>query len=192
MTNPLEKQKKLLEHSDCLFQYQDILGVIDTMAESINRDFQDKHPIVICIMNGGLVFSGHLLTRLTMPLEVDYCHVTRYNNSTEGQNLLWRVVPHNDLNDRDILLLDDILDEGFTLHELIENCKKNGARSVTSAVLVNKQNERRPNEFNNANYSGITVPDRYVFGFGMDYHGLCRNLPNIYAIHTKDVLTKDA
>ena len=134
----------------------------------------------MCVMGGAVVFSGQLLPKLNFPLEFDYVQASRYHNQTEGQNLVWKVEPKDNVRGRTVLLLDDILDEGHTLAAIKEKCLAQGAKEVVIAVLVEKRLERsKPIA---ADFVGLTVPNRYVFGCGMDAYGWWRNLPAIYAL----------
>jgi hypoxanthine phosphoribosyltransferase len=169
-----------MRSAERLYTMEEIGSVCDRLAQSINADLGDDELTVLCIMNGGLVATGLLLPRLRMPLRVDYLHATRYRERTSGEELHWRVEPANDLAGRRVLVIDDILDEGYTLAAIMDFCDAQGARSVDAAVLVQKVHERgvRPP----VAYIGLTVPDRYVFGAGMDYKGYWRNAPGIFAV----------
>lgn len=115
-----------------------------------------------------------------MPLRVDYLHATRYRGETSGADLQWRVEPVINLAGHDVLIIDDILDEGYTLDAIIDFCRLRQAASVSAAVLVRKQHQRgvKPS----VSYIGLDVPDRYVFGAGMDYKGYWRNAEGIFAV----------
>jgi hypoxanthine phosphoribosyltransferase len=151
------------------------------MAEAITRDLGDKLPVFYCVMNGGLITTGHLLTRLGFPLEVDYLHATRYRNEFRGGELFWRVSPEVPMAGRHVVIVDDILDEGATLAAILAYCEEAQAASVTTAVLVDKQHDRKAVPGLKADYCSLKVADRYVFGFGMDYKGYWRNAPGIFA-----------
>ena len=175
-----EQAVAVRQAAECLYTMDEVSAACDRMAASINEDLNGRNPLVLCIMNGGLVATGLLLPRLQMPLNVDYLHATRYRERVSGDTLHWRVEPANELRGRDLLIIDDILDEGYTLEAIIEYGRARGAASVKAAVLVQKQHDRgvRPP----VDYVGLTVPDRYVFGAGMDYKGYWRNAPGIYAV----------
>jgi hypoxanthine phosphoribosyltransferase len=131
-------------------------------------------------MGGSVVFTGHLLTRLRFPLELDYLHVTRYDGTIRGGALSWKVLPRQPVAGRAVLVLDDILDEGTTMAAIRERLLADGAQSVAIAVLADKAIGRRKPV--TPDFVGLTVPNRYVFGFGMDVEGMWRNLPAIYAL----------
>lgn len=160
---------------------QQINTALDTMAAAITQRLRDTDPIVICVMTGGLIPTGHLLTRLDFPLHIDYLHATRYRGETRGGELHWITRPALPLAGRTLLVVDDILDEGLTLAAILDYLRGQGAAAVYSAVLVKKRHDRRVNHIQ-ADFVGLEVEDRYVFGCGMDYHGYFRNLPGIYAL----------
>ncbi|MGI8739720.1 MAG: hypoxanthine-guanine phosphoribosyltransferase [Gammaproteobacteria bacterium] len=170
-----------LADAEQVYGQSEIEAALDRMAVDITRDFAQSNPIVLCVMNGGVVIMGHLLTRLHFPLEVDYLHVTRYRGRTHGGALSWQRKPELPLNDRAVLIVDDILDEGHTLVEILDYCRDQQASQVATAVLVNKRHERKQLRAV-VDYVGLEVADRYVFGFGMDYKGYLRNVPAIYAV----------
>lgn len=171
---------QLLEQSDLIHSSETVETAITRLAEQITHDLADASPVVICVMGGGVVFAGQLLTQLKFPLELDYVHASRYQNETVGSVLSWKSLPKLDLTGRTVLLLDDILDEGITLKAISEKCLALGATRVMSAVLVEKMlDHAKPIA---AEFVGLEVPNRYVFGYGMDVYGWWRNLPAIYAL----------
>lgn len=137
-------------------------------------------PLVLSVMSGASVFCGQLLPKLAFPLELDYIHATRYGNETRGSHIAWRVEPREEVAGRTIVVLDDILDEGLTLAAVKEVLLAKGAREVLIAVFCEKDLGRAKPV--TADFVGVRVPDRYVFGYGMDVHGMWRNLPAVYAL----------
>lgn len=176
MVNP----KQLIENSVVIHSQEAVDQAILTMANAITKSLSDANPIVMCVMGGAVVFSGQLLPKLNFPLEFDYVQASRYHNQTEGKQLVWKVEPRENVKGRTVLLLDDILDEGFTLAAIKEKCLAQGAQKVVIAVLVEKLlDHAKPIQ---ADYVGLAVPNQYVFGCGMDAYGWWRNLPAIYAL----------
>ncbi len=155
------------------------------MAADIERQLGGRQPVVLGVMLGGLVPLVQLLPLMPFPLEVDYVHATRYRRGTRGADLVWLARPQTPLRERTVLVVDDILDEGHTLAGIVEDCFQHGARDVYTAVLVNKRHGRRADDLE-ASFTGLEVPDRYVFGAGMDYHGFFRNVHGIYAVRPED------
>lgn len=161
-----------------------IQATLQRLSQSITEALSDQSPVVICVMGGGVVFAGQLLTLLDFPLELDYVHASRYNNKTVGKTLEWKSLPKLDLTDRTVLLIDDILDEGVTLKSIKDKCLLLGAKNVYSTVFVEKVLDiKKPIK---ADFVGLTVPNAYVFGFGMDIYGWWRNLDAIYALPAKE------
>ena len=180
-----QEAQSVLDHAELIYDADQISDALDKLALDISNRIQleqdEQSVIVISVMNGGLVITGHLLTRFQFPLQVDFIHATRYRNKTTGGELEWKVEPHQSIENRTILILDDILDEGFTLDAIIDYCRDKGAKKIISAVLVEKKHDRRKAGVQ-CDFIGLGVEDRYVFGFGMDYKGLHRNLNAIYAV----------
>lgn len=154
--------------------------IYDALAEQISESLSDSRPLLLPVMLGGLYLCGQLMSRLDFPLEIDYLHATRYRDKLQGDDLYWPVSPSDKISGRTVLLIDDILDQGVTLSGIIENLKMSGAVDIQSVVLCSKQCSR-PLEVD-VTFKGVNVPDRYVFGCGMDYKGYWRNLPQIYAV----------
>ncbi|GJM13999.1 MAG: hypoxanthine-guanine phosphoribosyltransferase [Pseudohongiella sp.] len=170
----------------CLFDEEAVEAALDSMAVSISVELADRNPLVICVMHGGLIVSGKLATRLNFPLQMDYLHATRYRGETSGKDLEWKVFPSESLEDRAVLLVDDIFDVGTTLQLIVDYCKQQGCASVHTAVLLDKQHDRRESGIE-VDFVGLEVEDRYLFGYGMDYKNYLRNAPGIYAIAEEDM-----
>lgn len=182
MTVTAEQAAQVWREADCLFDQAAVEQALDRLADEITASLAERDPLILCVMNGGLVAAGHLLTRLGFPLQLDYLHATRYRGDVEGAaELHWLVRPQLSLQDRTVLVIDDILDEGRTLAGILDYCRQHDAASVYSAVLVRKRHERRDPHIR-ADFVGVDVDDRYVFGYGMDYREYLRNAPGIYAV----------
>ncbi|WP_136246833.1 hypoxanthine-guanine phosphoribosyltransferase [Halomonas borealis] len=177
----LADMREVMDSADCLISQEEVERALDRMADKIAHDLGDKLPVFYCVMNGGLITTGHLLTRLGFPLEVDYLHATRYRGGMRGGELFWRVSPEVPMAGRHVVIVDDILDEGATLAAILDYCREAGAASISTAVLVDKRHDRKSMPDLQADYCGLEVEDRYVFGFGMDYKGYWRNAPGIFA-----------
>jgi len=166
--------------SDEIIPAAGIQAALDRLAREIGARLAGRNPLVITVMNGGLVFAGQLLPRLAFPLEISYVHVHRYGHGTTGGELVWIAGPHEPVKDRTVLLLDDILDEGRTLAAIRARLLDLGAVEVLTAALAVK--ERKAAAEIQADFTGVRVPDRFVFGFGMDVANEWRNLPSIRAL----------
>jgi hypoxanthine phosphoribosyltransferase len=180
MTITAKEAAEVLAVAQCCFNKAEVEHAIDRMAKEITAQLGELDPLLLCVMNGGLIITGGLLLRLDFALDYDYIHATRYAGKTRGSDLNWISKPHKPIAGRHVLIIDDILDEGITLQELIKYCKDEGVASVRTAVLVNKLHDRK--SLATADFIGLDVEDRYVFGYGMDYKGYLRNVPGIYAV----------
>jgi len=178
----IEEANQILKDADLLVGEASVSSAISRVAREISTKLSETNPVVICVMNGGLIFAGQLLTQLVFPLEVDYVHATRYGHEINGAQLNWTVRPQIDLNGRTVLLLDDILDEGVTLASIADYCRQHGAVDVQMAVLVEKLHQRKAVAGMRADYTGLEIGDRFLFGYGLDYKGYWRNAPGIYAV----------
>lgn len=178
----MEEILRAREEADCLADEHKVEAALERMAAEITERLADSNPLVYTVMNGGLILAGRILPRLPFPLEVAYLHATRYGHAIQGTLLDWRVRPTQDLRERTVLVLDDILDEGHTLAAIIDYLKAEGAREVRSAVLVHKQHDRKAFPGMRADFTGLDIADRFLFGCGMDYKGYWRNAPGIYAV----------
>lgn len=167
--------------ADQLFTVAEIERSMDSMAAQITARLEDRNPLLLAVMNGGMVPTSMLLSRLNFPLQVDYIHLTRYGNKTSGGELEWIRPPPSALKDRTVLLIDDLLDQGITLQSAVDRCQDIGAREVLTAVLLVKSIPQRSG-LNETDFFGISTSDRYVFGAGMDYKTYWRNCPGIFAV----------
>ena len=178
------KALQLLSTADRLYSAAAVADAVARVAREISARLADSFPLVLPVMRGSVIFAGQLLPQLRFPLEFDYLDVTRYGAATRGGELSWKVAPGTPVGGRVVLVLDDILDEGKTLAAVREKLTAEGARAVYCAVLADKDIGRAKPV--SADFVGLTVPDRYVFGFGMDVGGAWRNLPEIYALKDRD------
>jgi len=169
-----------LDSAELIYSESEVERALDSMAHAISCDLSGKSPVILCSMLGGLVTTGALLQRMHFPLTIDYIHPTRYHGTMQGTELNWISHASASIEGKVILVVDDILDKGITLSAIIEDCKQAGAAEIHSAVLVEKKCPKQVDV--NADYVGLSVDDRYVFGYGMDYKGYWRNAPGIYAV----------
>ena len=172
---------EVLQNARLVFDTPVIEHEIEKLAQSITERLTGTKVLVLCVMQGGLMFTGKLMPHLPLDAEFDYIHATRYSEKTRGETLEWITYPKKPLKDRTILILDDILDEGHTLAGIQAYCEEQGAKEVISAVLLQKKHERL-HETVECDYIALEVDDHYVFGYGMDYKGKLRHLDKIYAV----------
>ncbi len=175
-----QKARDLLASAEVIHDEAAVQAALAQVAGRIGERLAERNPLVLCVMTGGVVFCGQLLPRLVFPLDFDYLHATRYGPDTQGGKISWRAAPWTPVKGRTVLVVDDILDEGVTLAAVKESLLHQGAEEVLVAVFADKLNGKdKPVA---ADFTGLTVPDRFVFGFGMDAGGAWRNLPAIYAV----------
>ena len=175
-----EEAQRILDTAEEIIPATEVNLAVRRVAAEIRVALADKHPMVLSVMGGAVVFTGQLLPLLHFPIDFDTIHVTRYGNATQGSELIWKLMPRENVAGRTVLIVDDILDEGHTLAAIRDMVLQLGAREVYCAVFANKEIGReKPVK---ADFIGLSVPDRFVFGFGMDVNGAWRNLPSIYAM----------
>jgi len=179
-TTALQQAWRFLDDSDPVASPREVDDAVRRIAADIERELGASYPIVLVLMRGAVVFAGQLLPRLRFPLELDYVDLSRYGSATVGGELVWRRPPPARVRGRVVLALDDILDGGSTLRALRERLLEQGAVKVACAVLVEKATGK--SKAQRADFVGLSVPDRFVFGCGMDARGLWRNLPEIRAM----------
>lgn len=180
-----DNMEEVLERAELIHPARAVRDALDAMAGQIAEAMSDRDPILLAVMTGGMVPAVRLSSRLKFPHRLDYVHATRYESGVRGGRLEWRARPHLELAQSSVLIVDDILDEGITLGAIADYCRHAGARDVRTAVLVEKQHTRNRTGVS-PDFRGLQVPDRYVFGCGMDYREYFRHLPAIYALATEE------
>lgn len=168
-----------LDRSELIYPASVVHAAIVRIAEELVAKLDGKSVVVLCVMRGGLYFAGQLIPLLPFALQLDYVQANRYHG-TMGEDVVWSKTPELSLEGQTVLILDDILDAGLTLAEIKQYCHAQGAVEVMVAVLTEKDNSMQKPVM--ADFIGLTVPDRYVFGCGMDVYGWWRNLPEIRAL----------
>ena len=170
----------LIRKSSVIYSEIEIKTVIKNIADQVNQTIKTEDLYVLCVMNGALIFAGQLLPRLEKNIQYSYIHATRYAASLTGGPIHWLVKPPIDIEGKTVLILDDILDEGITLREIATTCLAMKAKAIYTAVLFDKEITQEKSYF--PNFIGLKVPNRFVFGYGLDCKGLGRNLPHLYAL----------
>ena len=175
-----QRAREIFAAAELLHDADAVQRALQRVAQEINTALAGQHPLVLSVMGGAVVFSGQLLPLLNFPLDFDYLHVSRYGNEKQGGQLHWKVAPRENVRGKVVLVLDDILDEGETMLAIKQRVLELGATAFYSAVFADKEHGRaKPIA---ADFVGLTLPNRFVFGYGMDIHGAWRNLPAIYAV----------
>ncbi|HIF87834.1 MAG TPA: hypoxanthine-guanine phosphoribosyltransferase [Gammaproteobacteria bacterium] len=181
-----EQISQVSRRARCLYSESAVERALDNMVTAISAKIGASNPIVLCVMNGGLITTGKLAMRLDFPLQLDYLHATRYREHTSGSDQLhWEAYPKLGLTDRVVLVVDDILDQGLTLERVLSYCREQGAAAVYVAVLIDKMPARKLSSVT-ADFVGLEIGDDYVFGYGMDYKGYLRNAAGIFAVAKQD------
>jgi hypoxanthine phosphoribosyltransferase len=171
----------LIDKSSVLYSEVEIKKAIHNIASQANQHIQATELYVLIVMNGALIFAGQLLPQLKKNIQYHYIHATRYENSLTGETIRWLVKPPSDIKGKTILILDDILDEGITLNEIVSMCRTMNAKEIYTAVLFDKEIAKEKSY--SPDFIGLKVPDRFVFGYGLDCKGQGRNLPHLYALN---------
>jgi hypoxanthine phosphoribosyltransferase len=176
----VQKAWAFLENSDPVSSAQEVEAAVERLAREIDARLRGAYPLVLAVMGGAVVFAGQILPRLRFPLDFDYIHASRYGAATRGSEIEWRVMPSESVRDRTVLVLDDILDGGETMAAIRERVLGLGAKSFQCAVLVEKKLKvEKPIK---ADFVGLQIENRFVFGCGLDAKGFWRNLPEIRAM----------
>ena len=182
------RARALLANAEEIVSVDKVQAAVRHVADVLNQRFDNdetgEFPLVLGVMGGAVVFTGNLLPQLTFPLEFDYIHVTRYGDLDRGGEVVWKVIPRQDVKGRTIIIVDDILDEGETLAHVKQRLLDMGAAEVILAVFADKELGKVKPVY--ADIVGLTVPNQFVVGFGMDAHGYWRNLPGLWVIRDAD------
>jgi len=181
MTTSTPSLADALAHADVLFERAELESAIAGLGRRIDAELGGERAVFLTVMNGALMFAGQLALSIRTDLEFDYVHATRYRGEISGSELHWLREPVADMAGRTVLLVDDILDEGHTLKAVRDNCLARGAKRVLIASLCCKRHDRLVAGIA-SDFNGVELPDRFVFGYGMDYYEQGRNLPAIYAL----------
>lgn len=179
-----ERARALLANAEPVCDAASVTAAVARVARTLNQRYDQpdeaEFPLVLGVMGGAVVFTGQLLTQLSFPLEFDYIHVSRYGDDDKGGQVVWKVIPRSNVQGRTVIVLDDILDEGETLAHVKQRLLDMGAKEVVLCVFADKDLGRaKPVQ---ADIVGLTIPDKFVVGFGMDAYGYWRNLPGLWAI----------
>ncbi len=176
------KLQTIIQNAELLYDLAAINKGLDRMAAAITERLHASNPLVLCVLQGALIATGHLLTRLEFPLTVDYVHLTRYRSSLHGGDVHWLATPQQSLQGRTVLVVDDVFDTGITLTAIKDYCQQAGAAAIYTAVVVSKIGTQKPHVDFTPDFSALESDDRYIFGFGLDYEEYGRNLRGIYAV----------
>lgn len=166
-----------------LITQEQIANRVRELAKQISYDYKDRKLHIAGILNGSFIFLADLVRCLNIPVEIDFISFSSYGSSKESSgNINVRMDLNSDIRNKDILIVDDIIDTGFTLSKsgIVDQLMSYGAKSVKICALLDKPSRRKADII--IDYSGFTIPDEFVVGYGMDFSGLHRNLPYIATI----------
>lgn len=182
MSEAWREAERVLASADCLHDAAAVQAAYERLADGVRAQYAGSNPLILCVMTGGLVPTAAITQRLGFAFELDYLHATRYRGATQGGGLVWKRQPEaRRIEGRQVLVIDDILDEGHTLVAIRRALQDFAPASLRVAVLAEKLHDRRAPGAH-AEFIGVQVEDRYVFGCGMDYKEYWRQLPAIYAV----------
>lgn len=184
--NLSERMSTLFQRATCIYTKEQVEAALDKMAREMSTKLSNSDPVFLCVLLGGVVPLGNLLPRLDFQLEINYIHVSSYAGKTTNSELRWKAEPTIDLSGRTVVVIDDILDTGLTLKAASEYCKAHGAKKVYTAVLLDKNKSRKDGGVAAADFVALTIEDKFVFGYGLDYAEYLRNAPGIYAVAPED------
>ena len=168
----MNKNKKLIEHKEISKQ-------ITRLAKQINKDYQKKEVICLCVLKGAFIFFGDVVKRLTIPCQCDFVQVKSYKGTESTNKIVLSVLPSLDLTNKDILIIEDIIDTGQTMDFLVRYLKKKNPKSIKVCALLDKPENRQKDI--KIDYLGFTISDNFVVGYGLDLDEFYRNLPHIFS-----------
>lgn len=157
---------------------------IELLAEEINKDYADKTPIFLPVLNGSFMFASDLIKRITIDCRISFTKVSSYTGTASSGQLKSLIGHEESVFNQDILIIEDIIDTGLTLSRITEELKDRGAKSVETASLLRKKPAREKNVA--VKYCGFELEEEFVVGYGLDYDGLGRNLKDLYVKDSTD------
>ncbi|MDR0968513.1 MAG: hypothetical protein LBL99_02655 [Holosporaceae bacterium] len=182
----LEKAKKLWENTELVYSSSHIDKAIASLAEKMNAKFADENPIIVCVLAGAATFMGQLLTKLSFYLQTDFVRVASFSGDKRGE-LVWDTKPKLDCAGRTVIIVDDVIDSGLTFAELVRFYKESGAKAVYTVAFFDKIHARCEKGLQNVDFCGVALEENhFLIGYGLDYHGYFRNLPDVYIYKGKN------
>lgn len=174
-----------IQVSDRLFKpylsQEQILAAVDKVAEQINRDLADENPIFICVLNGAFIFAADLYRRISFPSQMTFMRMKSYEGIETTGTVKTIASLHESVVGRTVVIVEDIVDSGYTMQRVIAQLQDLGAKTVKVAVLLNKPNARKVDGLN-IDYCCLEIPNDFIVGYGLDYNEEGRNLPDIYVV----------
>lgn len=167
-----------------LLTREQIAQAVRELGQKITRDYAGKSPVMICILKGACVFFTDLIREIDLPVTTEFMSISSYGSSTKSSGVV-RILKDldRDITGQDVIVVEDIVDSGMTLHYLKGVLKTRNAASVSIATLLDKPARRRVDL--QVQYSCFNIPDAFVVGYGLDYDEKYRNLPDIGVLHPR-------
>lgn len=185
--NIIKTANKSATTSKILISEKDIQKKVNILAKKISQDYAGKNPILVCVLKGAVIFLTDLLKQLNIPLSIDFMAITSYGKDTETSGVV-RILKDLDtsLESKHVLVIEDIIDSGLTLHYLLNNLKARNVASLKVCTLLNKPANRKVEV--KVDYNGFEIPNEFVVGYGLDFNELYRNLPFIALLKEEIIL----
>ncbi|MEO1050624.1 MAG: hypoxanthine phosphoribosyltransferase [Bacteroidota bacterium] len=158
--------------------HQHIAGRINELAAAINKDYEGKTPLFIAILNGSFIFAADLIRAISVPSQISFVKVTSYDEMESTGNVKSLIGLNENIFNRDVIIIEDIIDTGRTISKMVEEFNSLGTKSLEIVSLLVKNKERSQNTA--IKYTGFEIPEEFVVGYGLDYDGYGRNLKDIY------------
>ncbi|MDP2335744.1 MAG: hypoxanthine phosphoribosyltransferase [Bacteroidota bacterium] len=164
--------------------YEKLKSIVEEMAEKMNRDFQDKNPLFICILNGSFMFAAEIFKRISLlDAEISFIKLASYSGTSTTGTVKQLIGLNEDLTGRTVIVLEDIVDSGITITNTIEQIKSKNPAEIKIATLLLKPGSLQMEV--QLDYIGIEIPNDFIVGYGLDYNGRGRNLIDIYKVVEK-------
>jgi hypoxanthine phosphoribosyltransferase len=159
---------------------EQIDGTVRKLADQINTEYQDRNPLFIAILSGSFMFASDLFKKISIPAEISFIKLASYKGTRSTGSVITSIGLDQDLHSRDVIILEDIIDTGKTLSVFLPQLEHQQPRSLKiCALLLKPESLQHPVRID---YLGFSIPDRFVVGYGLDYNGYGRNLPEIYQL----------
>lgn len=165
---------------DLFLSEQQILNAIDDIAKKMNNDLEGKDPLFICVLNGSFMFAAELMKRVNVPAQISFVRMSSYQGTESTGELKEVYGLDENIENRTLVILEDIVDTGFTMSKMIDQLKSKSPKEIKIATLLFKPNALKVKL--NLDYVALEIPNDFIVGFGLDYDGYGRNLADIYKI----------
>jgi len=158
----------------------EIDAAVQKVAEAINRDYENKNPVFLAILNGAFIFASDLIRKITIPCEISFVKFASYSGTASTEKLNELIGLNEELKGRHVIILEDIVDTGITMNKLLKDIQEKEPLDVKVACFCFKPDAFK--HFFTIDYLGMSIPNKFILGYGLDYNGQGRNLPDIYKI----------